>query len=66
MTYLQRHTRRQAPQTAPIPGTNQIRNSAGGFVWAVDEWTRLRRFLILGSEGGSYYAGEWNPARENA
>ena len=66
MTYLQRLTRRQAPQTAPIPGTNQIRNSAGGFVWAVDEWTRLRRFLILGSEGGSYYAGEWNPARENA
>jgi hypothetical protein len=66
MTYLQRLTRRHAPQTAPIPGTNQSRNSAGGFVWAVDEWTRPRRFLILGSEGGSYYAGEWNLTRENA
>jgi 60 kDa SS-A/Ro ribonucleoprotein len=65
MTYLQRISQRQAPQTAPIPGTNQIRNSAGGFVWAIDEWTRLRRFLILGSEGGSYYAGEWNLTREN-
>ena len=66
MTYLQRLSRRRAPQTAPIPGTNQIRNSAGGFAWAVDEWTRLRRFLILGSEGCSYYAGEWNLTRENA
>jgi len=66
MTYLQRLSRRQAPQTAPIPGTSQLRNSAGGFAWAVDEWTRLRRFLILGSEGGSYYAGEWNLTRENA
>ena len=27
-----------------------------GHAWAVDDWTRLRRFLILGSEGGSYYA----------
>jgi 60 kDa SS-A/Ro ribonucleoprotein len=66
MTYLQRMSRRQAPQWAPIPGTNQVPNSAGGFAWAVDEWTRLRRFLILGSEGGSYYAGEWKLTRENA
>src|SRR5262249_55525394 len=29
-------------------------------------WTRLRRFLILGSEGGSYYASEWDLTRENA
>jgi 60 kDa SS-A/Ro ribonucleoprotein len=34
--------------------------------WAVDEWTRLRRFLILGSEGGTYYASEWTLTRENA
>jgi 60 kDa SS-A/Ro ribonucleoprotein len=66
MAYLQRQIRRLAPQWAPIPGTNQTRNSAGGFVWAVDEWTRLRRFLILGSEGGSYYAGEWELTHENA
>ena len=29
-------------------------------------WTRLRRFLVLGSEGGSYYASEWTLTRENA
>ena len=66
MTYLQRQSKRRAPQRSPIPGTNQISNSAGGFVWAIDDWARLRRFLILGSEGGSYYAGEWKLTRENA
>ena len=66
MAYLKRQTRLQAPQSAPIPGSNQMANSAGGFSWAVDSWARLRRFLILGSEGGSYYAGEWKLTRENA
>jgi 60 kDa SS-A/Ro ribonucleoprotein len=66
MTYLQHLSRRRAPQTAPIPGGNEVRNSAGGFAWAIDEWTRLRRFLTLGSEGGSYYAGEWTLTAENA
>jgi 60 kDa SS-A/Ro ribonucleoprotein len=42
-----------------------VPNSAGGYAWAVDDWARLRRFLILGSEGGNYYAGEWKLTREN-
>ena len=33
-------------------------NSAGGHAFPVDDMTRLQRFLILGSEGGSYYADE--------
>jgi 60 kDa SS-A/Ro ribonucleoprotein len=37
---------------------DQVENSAGGYSWGVDEWTHLRRFLILGSKGGSYYASE--------
>lgn len=41
-------------------------NSAGGFAFPVDDWTRLKRFLILGSEGGSYYAGAQTLSRENA
>ena len=44
----------------------QVKNSAGGFVFAVDDWTRLDRFLILGSEGGTYYASERKLTRENA
>ena len=66
MTYLQRINRRRAPQWAPIPGTNQVRTSAGGFAWAIDEWAGLRRFLILGSKDGSHHAGEWRLTRENA
>jgi 60 kDa SS-A/Ro ribonucleoprotein len=64
MSYLKRHGTRRVPQWAQLPG--QAPNSAGGFAWAVDAWTRLRRFLVLGSEGGSYYASEWSLTRENA
>src|SRR5919199_4409390 len=64
MSYLKRHGTGRVPQWVPLPG--QIANSAGGFAWASDDWARLRRFLILGSEGGSYYAGEWKLTRENA
>jgi len=66
MSYLDRALGRRTPQSAPIPGTAQVPNSAGGFAWAVDEWSRRRRFLVLGSEGGSFYAGEWQLTRENA
>src|SRR5713226_3164110 len=57
----------KTPQTAPLPNRpEQVMNSAGGYVWAVDNWTRLERFLILGSEGGSYYIGERELTAENA
>jgi 60 kDa SS-A/Ro ribonucleoprotein len=64
LSYLKRHGTRRVPQWVPLLG--QSPNSAGGHAWAVDEWTRLRRFLVLGSEGGSYYASEWALTRENA
>ncbi|MFN3650609.1 MAG: TROVE domain-containing protein [Armatimonadota bacterium] len=57
---------RQTPQSEPIPGSGQVPNSAGGFAWQVDDWARLDRFLILGSEGGSYYASERKLTLENA
>jgi 60 kDa SS-A/Ro ribonucleoprotein len=66
VSFLKRHGTRRVPQWAPIRGSGQARNSAGGYAWAVDDWTRLRSFLILGSEGGSYYATEWKLTRENA
>jgi 60 kDa SS-A/Ro ribonucleoprotein len=46
------------PQRAPIPGAGQVPNSAGGYAWAVTPWQRLDRFLVLGTEGGTYYVGE--------
>lgn len=37
---------------------DSVKNSAGGFSFKVDCFTQLKRFLILGTEGGSYYASE--------
>ena len=48
----------KTPQHEPIPGSAQVPNSAGGYAWPVDDWVRLDRFLILGCDGGSYYATE--------
>lgn len=53
------------PQSQPLT-KNQGRNSAGGFVWTVDKWTRLDRFLVLGTEGGSYYIKEQALTIQNA
>jgi len=54
----------RTPQSQPIAGT--VANSAGGYAFPVDDWTRFDRFLVLGSEGGSYYASERELTRENA
>ncbi|HVG44470.1 MAG TPA: TROVE domain-containing protein [Longimicrobium sp.] len=54
------------PQRAPIPGAGQVPNSAGGYAWAVTPWQRLDRFLVLGTEGGTYYVGERELTVESA
>ena len=55
----------ETPQSEPL-SANQVRNEAGGFVWKVDDLERFRRFLVLGSEGGTYYANEHRVGKENA
>ena len=66
-TFYAKHlSTKQTPQTEPIPGTNQIKNSAGGYSFQVDKWVRLNRFLILGCENGSYYATERKLTQENS
>ena len=57
MTLRKLFSLRQTPQHLPIPGTTQVLNEAGGYTWPVDKWARLDRFLILGSESGTYYIG---------
>ncbi len=54
----------QTPQTEGLQGMTE--NSAGGFAYPVDNWTRLCRFLILGSEAGTYYIAEKPLTVENA
>src|ERR1700760_4283004 len=60
------YSTRNTPQSAPIPGKAQIKNSAGGYAFAIDDWSRLDRFLVLGSDGGTYYATERKLTIENA
>jgi 60 kDa SS-A/Ro ribonucleoprotein len=53
-------------QGLPIPGREMVENNAGGFVFKLDEWKHLERFLILGSEGGTFYVSERKLTAENA
>ena len=66
ISYTRHFSTRSTPQAEPIPGSKQVCNSAGGYAFAVDDWTRLDRFLILGSEGGRYYATERTLTVQNA
>ena len=66
MKYVRHFSTKATSQRQAIPGSSQVPNSAGGYAFPVDDWTRLDRFLILGSEGGSYYAGERELTRKNA
>lgn len=54
------------PQSQAIRGTNQQMNNAGGYSYVLSKWDRLQRFLILGSEGGTYYVGEKKLTEDNA
>jgi len=66
MTYRKYYSTRQTPQAMPMPGAGQVPNAAGGYAWAVDDWAQMDRFLVLGSEGGTYYIGERKLTVENA
>lgn len=53
------------PQTQPL-NKRQTKNNAGGFVFQLDCWKRLDRFLILGSDSNTYYQKAVDLTRENA
>lgn len=57
---------KKTPQSEAIPGKNQVNNNAGGFVFEINDWKRLDRFLVLGCEGGTYYSSERQLTKENA
>ena len=66
-TYINDLRRRhQTPQSEAIPGTDQVKNNAGGYVYELDCWKRLDRFLVLGSAGGTYYVNQNALTRKNA
>ena len=65
MTYLNTYLDTPIPQSEPLD-ERQVPNSAGGYSYPVTDETRLTRFLVLGAEGGSYYAEERKLVKENA
>ena len=56
--------RRNAQRELADP--RQVTNAAGGYTFAVDDLSRLRRFLTLGTEGGTYYTREQELTRDSA
>ena len=56
---------RTLPVQTPIPDKGQVLNSTGGYVWQVNDWDRLTRFLVLGTEGGTYYVAEQDLLKGN-
>lgn len=62
----QKQERVATPQTKRTPGrTDEVKNNAGGFVFKVDDKSRLERFLILGTDKGTYYVGEQKLTAQN-
>jgi 60 kDa SS-A/Ro ribonucleoprotein len=66
MDYSKHVNVRKTPQSERTPGRDEVQNNAGGFVHQVDDWDRLDRFLILGTEGGTFYVKERPLTKENA
>lgn len=51
---INNHKTAQTVKASP----DQVENNAGGFVFSVSDKSRLERFLILGTDGGTFYVGE--------
>lgn len=66
MANYARHVSTLATPQREAARPDQRMNNAGGFAFVIDLWARLDRWLILGAEGGSYYASERAMARDNA
>ena len=58
--------KQETSQSEPIPGKNMAKNNAGGYAFKITPFQRLERFLIIGSEAGTYYVSGKKLSIENA
>jgi 60 kDa SS-A/Ro ribonucleoprotein len=65
-SYTKSFSTQTARPSEPIPGATQVPNAVLGHPWQLDDWARLERFLVLGSEGGTYYVDERELTIDNA
>lgn len=56
---------RETSQREPADA-RQVENAAGGYTFVPSELVRLRRFLTLGTDGGTYYVREREITAKNA
>jgi len=56
---------RRTPQSQKAD-PRQVKNAAGGYTFQADDWTRLHRFLTLGTTGGTYYTSAEDLTRDAA
>jgi 60 kDa SS-A/Ro ribonucleoprotein len=66
MTNYARHVSALATPQREKARPDQRQNQAGGYAFVLDLWTRLDRWLVLGCEGGSYYASEKAMTQDSA
>jgi 60 kDa SS-A/Ro ribonucleoprotein len=61
---LRNYANREIPvteQASPL----QVANNGGGFSFAISDKVRLERFLILGTDSGTYYVNEMDLTKQN-
>lgn len=64
--YLKQVAPRNTTTSSPLSGRNDmVVNNSSGYVFNAGDFERVERFLILGSEGGSYYAGQQDLTKQN-
>lgn len=61
---LRNYVNRTVPATEPL-NSRQVANNGGGFSYAITDKVRLERFLILGTDGGTYYVKEMDLTKQN-
>jgi 60 kDa SS-A/Ro ribonucleoprotein len=65
MSYLNKYTNPAMKTQTNKLNDRQAQNNAGGYSFVIDKWEQLRRFLILGTQGGTYYATEKKITQDN-
>jgi len=66
MSGIYRAINRRKTNQSESADSRQVQNNAGGFTFAVGPLERAKRFLILGTDSGSYYQTPLELTREGA
>lgn len=61
---LRTYVNREIPVSEPL-NNRQVANNGGGYAFEVTPKVRLERFLILGTDSGTYYVNEMDLTKQN-